>query len=186
MGIFFSKPALGVSLDASLLYNNYFIKFKKCRTECRTNLYILFHLSLVGVRGMSFSSQGWAEDFGQGWTHVLALLPGCLFNVFDRLIELGFSFPPPVPLWVWEGGWKKMLISLKISVVTTYCLLKWGCLWRFAFGCAYLRAQQREHKINIITSWNLHQCLGLFDCQTKSPNLKDIKSTCTRAENARL
>ena len=42
---------------------------------------------------MSFSSQGWAEDFGQGWTNVLALLPGCLFNVFDRLIELGFSFP---------------------------------------------------------------------------------------------
>ena len=44
----------------------------------------------------------------KGERNVLALLPGFFVcsSCFDRLIELGFSFPPPVPLWVWEGGWK--------------------------------------------------------------------------------
>ena len=152
--------------------NEFIYSFSSFISWCQGDVFL--------IPGMS--GRFWSRVNEMFWLCCQVICSSC-FWPFDWV---RFLIPPPVPLWVWEGGWKKMLISLKISVVTTYCLLKWGCLWRFAFGCAYLRAQQREHKINISTPWNLHQCLGLFDCQTKSPNLKDIKSTCTRAENARL
>ena len=84
--------------------------------------------------------------------------------------------------WRW---WMKKMLILKVSSVTTHCLVNWGCKWRLVLSCVCLGAQQREPKINISQPWSSNVS-GLFSTAT-SLNIKDIKNQkYTRARNARL